>query len=443
MDFQASGHDLIEVSEWVRKNPELFGYILDRALDGAIEEGSVENRTIAAKRLSTNRQTLYQWCSGERTPSDINQMIKNLAALSPKAGRMFEKELARLQSVPDDQAVQDPEWAELWEKKCATEFNEILADKAWAWLFPWPGLTLDRATLQYDSGAHRYENVIPPRAKKALERWEEKNPHRASQLLDEIEEGWGTQVRLEWVKLASGHGKPDHYTIGLSGSRFRYYAAIQARMDKRERELLELRNECFENAIEALIRGENLLLPSVFSIHMAVITRDNKAVLRLRPHDTPMFPDAWECSVGEMMHGPAYKGIFPHFDQGQPSLDLFLKNAVAEELAYTDTRPDQFRLYGFAAEYATLAPKLIVVCHTDALGSSLRTKVKSKLTQDRGADADLVDLTPEAVASVIRKYQRWGPTSKLALMLALLEMQPSDKAKEQIKRKVKKLVELG
>ena len=72
-----------------------------------------------------------------------------------------------------------------------------------------------------------------------------------------------------------------------------------------------------------------------------------------------MYAGAWECTVGEMMHGPAYQGKnYPHFDGFTPRLDLFLKNAIAEELGYRRAKADEFLLFGFVAEYFTLAPKL-------------------------------------------------------------------------------------
>jgi hypothetical protein len=351
------------------------------------------------------------------------------------------EEIARLRDVPQDAPIEEAKWTKLWKDTCCAELNTILEDTAWAWLLPWPDLRVDQVSLEYDP-IRRYESLVRniKSAGDVLNRWSNKYPHRLAELSNDEKEGWGTQVRLESVKRVAQHGEPAHYRIGLSASRFLYYLAIQARLDRREREMLTLRNECFENSLTGIINGESLLLPSVFAIHMAVVMPDRKALLRLRPHNAPMFPDAWECTVGEMMHGPKYTGEYPHFENGKPNLDLFLKSAAAEELDYDDARTSEFRLYGFAAEYATLAPKLIVVFTCRGKAETLRMKAKSTLTTDYGADAHVVDLTPEGVAAAIRKYSRWGPTSKLAMMLALLETESSEKGKQKLKKHVSRLV---
>ncbi len=57
---------------------------------------------------------------------------------------------------------------------------------------------------------------------------------------------------------------------------------------------------------------------------------------------------------------------FPAFTpERKPDLTLFLKNAVAEELDYFKAQEKDFRLYGFAVEYYSLAPKLVVVYNSD------------------------------------------------------------------------------
>ncbi len=73
----------------------------------------------------------------------------------------------------------------------------------------------------------------------------------------------------------------------------------------------------------------------------------------------------------EYQSGPDHSH-FPHFtENGLPDLFLFLKNAVAEELGYHEARQENFRLYGFAVEYETLAPKLLVVYNADCTIATL------------------------------------------------------------------------
>lgn len=121
------------------------------------------------------------------------------------------------------------------------------------------------------------------------------------------------------------------------------------------------------------------------------------------------------------MHGP-YPTPFPHFtEDGTPDLSLFLKNAVAEELMYYEAEPDDFRLYGFAVEYRTLAPKLLVVYTSDAPIDLLLEGARN--AKDWSPAVSAIELTPHGTAEafVDPSYPTWGPTSKLALMLALTQ----------------------
>ena len=131
------------------------------------------------------------------------------------------------------------------------------------------------------------------------------------------------------------------------------------------------------------------------------------------------------------MHGPEhtpdpeyesgpYHAQFPHFtENGLPNLFLFLKHAVAEELGYHEAQQENFHLYGFAVEYETLAPKLIVVYHAD---STIATLLESaKHAKDRARELSSLELTPHAIAKACSssRYSSWGPTSKLVMLLAL------------------------
>src|SRR5205085_8474429 len=133
-------------------------------------------------------------------------------------------------------------------------------------------------------------------------------------------------------------------------------------------------------------------------------------------------PSAWEAGIGEFMHGPEntpdpeYESgprhtQFPHFtENGLPDLFLFLKNAVAEELGYHEAQQENFCLYGFAVEYETLAPKLLVVYHANCTIATLLESAKK--AKDRARELSSLELTPRAIAKACSssRYSSWGPT---------------------------------
>ena len=121
----------------------------------------------------------------------------------------------------------------------------------------------------------------------------------------------------------------------------------------------------------------------------------------------------------EYESGPRHSQ-FPHFtENGLPDLFLFLKNAVAEELGYHEAQQENFCLYGFAVEYETLAPKLLVVYHANCTIATLLESAKK--AKDRARELSSLELTPHAIAKACSssRYSSWGPTSKLIMLLAL------------------------
>lgn len=182
-----------------------------------------------------------------------------------------------------------------------------------------------------------------------------------------------------------------------------------------------LREYAFENALQlAEAKPDSpLILPSHFAIHMGVVSRDNFLLLRQRTVYTELYPGAWEAGIGEFMHGPMHEK-FRHFTKtGTPDLYLFLKNAVYEEINYSGARRRDFTIYGFAVEYRTLAPKLLVVYKSELDIDQLRQGAQG--ARDSSPKTDKVPLSVSGVASAVtdRKYLTWGPTSKLVMMLAL------------------------
>jgi hypothetical protein len=261
-----------------------------------------------------------------------------------------------------------------------------------------------------------------PSAREAVQSWHHQDPKREADIRSEP---WGQQVRLERVEFSHSRGR---HVFRLVPINFLYYVALQQRLWS-DPGLHHLRQSIFGNAVGGLHTGATLVLPSHFAIHMGVITQSGFVLLRQRRPDTELYPSAWEAGVGEFMHGPNYDGDFPHFVRGRPNLGQFLKNAVAEELGYGGARPSDFTIYGFAIEHQTLAPKLLVLYTSDAdievlceggtekkNGNSSGQKISP---QDWSPDVRSIKLDPQEIATALKRFPKWGPTSRLTLMLAL------------------------
>jgi transcriptional regulator with XRE-family HTH domain len=292
-----------------------------------------------------------------------------------------------------------------------------------AWVITWGlGEEVSDIELVYDRTIH-YESTLPDRVRQALDDWCRKN-HRKCQ--EKKRDPVGALVRLE--KAGWSHHAYKYFLV-LSPSRYLIYVAIHPQLGNAQ--LQPLREAQLDNALKGLSNGEPLGLPSTFALHMAVVSQDGYLLLRRRASDTELYPSAWEAGIGEFMHGPEetpgpeyesgpHHSQFPHFtEKGLPDLFLFLKNAVAEELGYHQARQEHFRLYGFAVEYETLAPKLLVVYHADCTIATLLESAKK--ARDRARELSSLELTPSALAQACSSshYSSWGPTSKLVMLLAL------------------------
>lgn len=304
-----------------------------------------------------------------------------------------------------------------WESLTSTPMHRVLNDREWAWAAePFSeGLGTGKIRLLYADSDPRYDEQLAPLAKDALRRWCATDPESAK-----LEaEPWGQQVR---VTTASFNHEQYTYDIRLAPVTFLYYLAIHQNLWKPE--LRALRAAMFENATTGLDKGERSLLPSTFAIHMGVVSSDGKALLRRRRSEqsTRLYSRAWEAGIGEFMHGPTRKTTFAHFNRGaNPSIRLFLRNAVKEELDYAKARSKDFKIYGFAVEWRTLAPKLIVVYSSDLPIDSLMRGARA--AKDGAREVCACDLTVDGVARMLldARYRPWGPTSKLTLLLALLQ----------------------
>jgi len=292
-----------------------------------------------------------------------------------------------------------------------------------AWVIAWGlGEEVSNIELVCDSSI-QYESTMPDSLRQVLDDWCEKNQTKCH---EKRRDPVGALVRLEKVEWSHSTYK---YFVLLSPGRYLSYVAIHPHLGKVQ--LRPLREAQLDNALKGLKNGEYLRLPSNFALHMAVVSQDGYLLLRRRSSDTELYPSAWEAGIGEFMHGPEntpspeYESgprhsQFPHFtDNGLPDLFLFLKNAVAEELGYHEAQQENFCLYGFAVEYETLAPKLLVVYNANCMITDLLESAKK--AKDRARELSSLELTPRAIAKAFSNahYASWGSTSKLVMLLAL------------------------
>jgi len=320
----------------------------------------------------------------------------------------------------------------LWREKTSSSFHKALADSQWAWAEgPFtPPKSIADVKLFYHKAWKRYE--VPKKATKPFKRWRS-STRKATELLSEP---WGLQVRLDSAQF---NHRAQAYEIHLTPTKFLFYSAIQRNLG--DIAYRDLRNFAFENALHGLGGGDFLILPSTFAIHMCVVSSDGMALLRRRSSlTTNLYPLAWEAGIGEFMHGPIATK-FRHFtNDGRPSLSLYLRNAVAEELNYYGAQGRDFRIYGFAVEYRTLAPKLMVVYFSDkTIARLIRLAPKSK---DPAVALASIPLTVDGVAAALvsEEFPEWGPTSKLGLLLALIERSGSNAVVEQLNARRNKLL---
>lgn len=390
--------------------------------------------------ISSIIEKINQFHDIRRIFGDITDILLNMNTLTPAMHRendfkilktllqskesknMKKYSSARQQNI--DRANQDL----MWEKYTSSDIQMTIQNKECAWILDWKeGKLVKNINLIYKplkNFKQRFDDTIIPEIANEVKKWTQRFPQKSKKL---HAEPWTWQVRLESIEY-------DHRTykfnIITSEMKFLYYLAIQARLGTAE--LKELRDITFENALKGLELQKPLLLPSPLAIHIAIISSDGKALLRQRTSFTELYPSAWEAGIGEFMHGPATK-YFPHFNEsGNPDLFLYLKNAIAEELNYHDAKEDNFRIYGFALEYLTLCPKMLVVYESEVEMVELIKDAAN--ADDSSPQLVLIDLNVKSICEAFKshKYPTWGPTSKLALTLALLQ----SKSKIQDKRDI-------
>lgn len=337
-----------------------------------------------------------------------------------------------------------------------------------SWVVPWSeGYKVTNIELKYEdqpeASPSHYKYTMQGDIRQAIATWgtkSEDSPKLKALRARLEEQAEAVQVRVQkmgWHHYTQNMPKRTYkYVIWLAPTRYLYYDAIHANMG-RDVQLRHLREKYFRNACVDLDKNVPLELPSDFALHTAVVSRDGYLLLRQRTNYTEHYPLAWEAGVGEFMHGPGAQGIgdvdvvsdpgrsqLHHFRKNRtPSLSLFLKNAIAEELGYRKARQGDFRLYGFAVEHETLAPKLLAVYNADCTIDTLLRSAKGENVKDPARSLDKVELTPHAIAEAFShpKYSSWEPKSKLVILLALKHDLDTKELKAQ-SMEVEKLVDL-
>jgi transcriptional regulator with XRE-family HTH domain len=381
-----------------------------------------------AQEVGTTAKIVGRWERGESKPTPYyrQKLIQIFQMNAEELDLLTEREEAtNLQDVDNKQKHSEEAFISSSDKNDTTAelLGPLAENRECAWIYAWSmGEEVSNIELIYND-AIRYEHTLADNMCQALDDWCRKNQ---TQCIEKKRDPIGVQIRLEKVEWSHAAYK---YFVLLSPSRYLLYVATHPHLGKAQ--FKPLREAHFNNALNGLKNGEPLELPSNFALHMAVVSQDGYLLLRRRASNTELYPSAWEAGIGEFMHGPVdmpgpeYKcgpnhAQFPHFtDNGLPDLSLFLKNAVAEELGYHEARPEDFLLYGFAVEYETLAPKLLVVYHADCPITTLIEHARK--ARDRARELSSLALTPQTIAKACTssRYTSWGPTSKLVMLLAL------------------------
>jgi transcriptional regulator with XRE-family HTH domain len=415
-----------------------------------------------AEKIGTDQKVVSRWECGISRPSPYfrkklcdlyGKNTEELGLIEQQQEFSYPQEAVDEQKHPDEALISSPNKSEpapsplhsslavngisTNDETITKLLQPLTKDPECAFIIPWyRGEKVSNIELKYDdlSSASQYASTMPDRVRQAIDNWcrKRENQEKCNKLKGESE---GVQVRLEKVEWTH-HTIENNvvirklkYFISLSPTRYLYYVAIHPRLGKAQ--LRSLRSDYFANALKGFKSGETLRLPSHFALHMVVVSRDGYLLLRKRADFTELYPSAWEAGIGEFMHGPdgmagpeyesgPYHSQFRHFtEDGIPDLFLFLKNAVAEELGYHKAKQKDFRIYGFAVEYETLAPKLLVVYNADCTIATLIDSAEE--AKDPARKIKSIELTPRAIASACPNsdYPSWGPTSKLVMLLAL------------------------
>ena len=317
--------------------------------------------------------------------------------------RIFRPQLT--DNKPRDGFVNSWRWHRM-AQQC--EYSRLLSEKEANIMLRWPGVGLDKFLLKYNPNDN-YESYMTEIMENAIENWRKENSEKYEGL---VNEPCGLQVRLD--RYSYIHSEHKH-KIELIPTKYLYYVTLHARLW--ENRMRELRKYVFDDSLNFLYRQSRPRLPSHFALHMAIVSSDGKIIIRQRTGETELYSNAWESSIGEFMHGPKHPNS-PDFVGNEPSLKLFCKRAVKEEINYSYAKTDEFTLHGFGIEYRTLAPKLFVVFKSR---ENMTTLLKQGTPEDAGQRMEGMELTPEIVGQQFSKRSGvlWTPSSRIITLIAL------------------------
>jgi hypothetical protein len=394
--------------------------------------------------LPSNTRPLSLWEDKDAALTDVSAHLRYLleklpaaAAGEHKTAKSDKDQAVRAtvlwQAQRERPALQSGSQAE---HRSLTRLELLAKTPECAWVIAWQGgERIASVELRYDDqpDASRYTCTLQDDFLQAIADWGKTKPERYQELLEQAECVAIRIVRARRLHYSGKSAAPQSkFCIWLEPTRYLYYVGIHTQLGKPA--LRALRQTYFSNALLDFESGQPLHLPANFALHVVVVSKDRHLLLRQRNRSVSNYPSAWEAGVGEFMHGPGPMhgpvpevrtdpgyAAFRHFSKTRnPDLFLFLRNAIAEELGYPGARPGNFRLYGFAIEYQTLAPKLLAVYNADRTIEELLQSARGNV-KDPARNLSSIALTPRAITEAFShaRYASWEPKAKLLILLAL------------------------
>jgi len=305
-------------------------------------------------------------------------------------------------------AAQDAYWKKLVGKSYSLP---ILSEDGIALVSNWNFLDGDRVKLRYEPERRLYGQNMPDQVRYVFDHSIKKNDNELRKFMGEPE---GKRLRIESIQLAAQEkGYP--YVIVLSPTVYLYYEAVHHYLSDYPR----LRRDVFDNAVGFVTKNETPILPSTFAYHTLVISKDKRFIARYRT-GTALWPEHWEASMGEFVHGPK-DNEFQRFKHGKKEQTLreCIEEGKTDERARIGGAVERYVALGMAVEHYTLSPKLMVLVFSEAPAAKLAEGFK-KSVEGAGPVADF-ELSPKGVAEAIfgPEYPDWTPESKLAILGAL------------------------
>jgi len=307
-----------------------------------------------------------------------------------------------------------------WEhylKSCP--YTQILGDTGGAVIMDWGPRHPAKVILRYNH-SKAYHEKLPISISRTIERWAKKDFNKFH---DDPPAG---RVRLEGVVY-----EPFKHDVLLDISPIKqlYYAAIHDRLDKRA--LAPLRRECTENALDFIDQNQSPILPSHLAVHMALVSADNHILFRKRRIER-RYGDHWEISLGEFFQGPDAEEN--DLRETPSSIFRFLQRAVRDEIGYDKAEAKDFKVYGFAVERPSLAPKLLVVYTVGLKMQDVIWNARNSLEPAPGYEG--IELSPKSLAEAFKnpELQPLTPLSIIAATYALTQHEHRNSAQLKLVR---------